>query len=336
MNAVVLSIVIPTYQRATCLKLLLASLTSELSDFPTDCEVIVLDNASADNTQEVVAQFSAEFPIQYVRKEKNIGMDGNIASCFDAASGKYLWVLGDDEILYRGTFDYVLNFCRTKDFGILHMENGGFNDGEENEVRLISIPDNLKITSLNSIRMFREANIFLTFISANIINRDAVINKFPEFSSRSDINTFLPQMAWMYSVLKAMDNHFLIRTPMFGALTGNTGGYKLIEVFGVNLINITKKYFSQSFPDAINIMSNAVVTRLVPGEVMRQTGKSSTKSKFEYEDINAVISLCFSKNIYFIIFLKPILSNSKFLRLFSFFSVRVFNRINKKFKYFML
>lgn len=336
MTEISLSIVIPTYNRASKLNYLLSSLFGKSCNFHTDVEVVILDNASADNTEDVVSNFSKSYPIKYLKREKNIGMDANIASCFDAANGKYLWVLGDDEILYRGTLDYVLNLCRVENFGILYMENRGFQDGEENKVELISVPGTPDVITLSSEKMFREVNVFLTFISANIVNKSAVINSFPEFNSRSDTNTFLPQMAWMYSALKSVDQHFFVRSPMLGALTGNTGGYKLIEVFGINLINITKKYFDKSLPAAANIMSNAVITRLLPGEIIRQNGESSAKSKFEHEDVKKAIYSCFENKIYFKIFLKPILSGSVFKRKISFFFVRVFNRVNKKIRYAML
>lgn len=336
MTSIVLSIVIPTYQRAKCLQLLLMSLTQNLSNWPIDCEVIVLDNASKDNTNDVVSRFEDYFPIKYFCNEKNIGMDGNIASCFDVSSGKYLWVLGDDEILYSGTLEYVLNLCRTKEFGLLHMENGGFRNDEGHKVSEIAISRTPKITSLNSKDMFRQANIFLTFISANVINKKSIIEKFPDFNAKAEINTFLPQMAWIYSALKTMDNHFFVQSPMFGALTGNTGGYKFIEVFGVNLIRITKKYFSDGPLDAVGIMSNAVITRLIPGEIMHQLGKSSVKSKFEHEDINSSIKKCFGDKVYFKLFLMPLLSGSKISRQVAFLFVRIFNKFNKKMKYIML
>jgi len=332
----ILTIVIPTFRRAACLKILLSSITSDISDFPTDLEIIVLDNASPDNTENIVSEFANTFPIKYFRHDENIGMDGNIAACFNVASGKYLWVLGDDEILYKGTLNYVLNLCRNREFGILYIENDGFRDGEGMTIALRSIPENIKIKILNSETIFREVNVFLTFISANIVNRAEILRKFPEFDFRSDTGTFLPQMAWMYSVLKAADSHIYIYTPMFGAMTGNTGGYRLIQVFGVNLINITKKYFAEDSFAAANIMSNAVVTRLLPGELMHQFGDAASKSNFEYEDINAMIDSCFGSNKYGNIFLKGILSNSKLRREVSFFSVRVLNKINKILHYALL
>ena len=329
----ILSIVIPTFRRAACLNILLSSITSDVSDFPTDLEIIVLDNASPDNTRDIVLEFANIFPIKYFRHDENIGMDGNIAACFNAASGKYLWVLGDDEILYQGTLNYVLNLCRNREFGILYMENGGFKDGEEGAIALRSIPENIKIRTLNSEKIFREVNVFLTFISANIINRAEILRKLPDFDFRSDTGTFLPQMAWMYSVLKVVDSHIYIYTPMFGAMTGNTGGYKLIQVFGVNLLSITKKYFPEDYFANANIMSNSVVTRLLPGELMHQFGNAASKSNFEHEDINLMITSCFGNNKYANFFLRGILSKSKLRREISFFGVRVFNKINKNLHY---
>ncbi|WP_333693851.1 glycosyltransferase, partial [Phaeobacter italicus] len=50
-----LSICIPTFNRASYLRTLLASLAEDLHQLPWPVEVIVSDNASPDETAEVVA-----------------------------------------------------------------------------------------------------------------------------------------------------------------------------------------------------------------------------------------------------------------------------------------
>ena len=333
----VLSIVIPTYNRSFSLRYTLLSIFNGFDNFPEEIEVIILDNASPDNTKDIVSEFSENFPITYFCRPENIGMDGNIASCFDTASGKYLWVLGDDEILYQGTIDFVLNFCIQEEFGILYLESNGFKIGQEDLTLQSIISPKLDIQPLNSEDMFRQTNVFLTFISGNIVNKKIIKNVFPQFDASTDMNTFLPQMAWIYSALKAIDKHFYVSNFMVGALNGNTGGYKLIEVFGINLINITKKYFHDSMPQANRIMLNAVMTRLIPGELMRQASALDIgKNKFESENIDEKTLSCFRKGIYYFIFLKPIVLGGIKKRKIYFLLLRIFNKINKKMKYRLL
>ena len=337
MSRITLSIVVPTYNRAELLNCLLVSIVKDFTQWPSDLELIVIDNASTDETSAIISRFADKnFPIQYLVNEKNIGMDGNLAACFDVASGKYFWQVGDDEIMYRGTVQYVLELCRNQEFGVLHLASKGFTNGQQAEISLLAKPNRVEAEVLDSKKLFRLANVFLTFISANVINRQAVLMRFPNFDTKAELNTNLPQLAWTFSALKASDVHCYIGTPLLGALAGNTGGYKLIEVFGVNLINITKKYLHDLIPNAERIMSNAVLIAVLPGGLMSQHSKSNLTSKFEHENVIVNAEACFKGFMYFKIFIRPILSNSNFKRKVAFFLVRVANRVNRKLKYFFL
>ena len=337
MSNIKLSIVVPTYNRAELLNCLLISIVSDFSQWPSDLELIVIDNASTDRTSAVVSIFiNRNIPIKYLVNEKNIGMDGNLAACFDVASGKYFWQIGDDEVMYRGTAKYILELCRAKDFGILHLASEWFSNGQQAEVSSREKPKEVIVEALASNSLFRLANIFLTFISANVINREAILIRFPVFDAKAETNTNLPQLAWTYSALKVSDDHFHIRTPLFGALGGNTSGYKLIEVFGVNLIKITRKYLQDVIPNAERIMTNAVVTRLLPGELIRQLGFAQRKNKFDSENLREAAESCFRGNLYYVVFIKPLFLDSIILKMVTFFLVRIFNRINRMLNYILL
>jgi glycosyltransferase involved in cell wall biosynthesis len=68
----VVTVVIPTYQRARYLPHLFAALGAQV--YPAErLEVVVVDNSSADNTEEVVAEWarSLPFPMRFHRKENN-------------------------------------------------------------------------------------------------------------------------------------------------------------------------------------------------------------------------------------------------------------------------
>nr|WP_260439156.1 glycosyltransferase [Flavobacterium branchiophilum] len=60
------------------------------------------NNASTDETEAVIKKYEAMgMPIQYYKNEQNIGADGNFEKCFSKALGKYVWIFGDDELLFN-------------------------------------------------------------------------------------------------------------------------------------------------------------------------------------------------------------------------------------------
>ena len=87
---------IPTYNRAEWLRGAIASVLAQSYEAFT---LVVSDNASSDNTREVVASFE-DTRIRYCRSEHNIGMTGNLNRLIDLAQTEFLVLLCDDDALH--------------------------------------------------------------------------------------------------------------------------------------------------------------------------------------------------------------------------------------------
>ena len=91
------SIGIPTYNRATTLR---RALKSILEQTYQNLEIIVSDNCSPDTeTKNIVQEFMIkDSRIKYFRQEKNLGLFYNTKFVFDVAHGEYFaWLCDDDE-----------------------------------------------------------------------------------------------------------------------------------------------------------------------------------------------------------------------------------------------
>lgn len=101
-----LSICIPTYNRANYLKEALESLISQVTE---DIEIVISDNASTDNTKEIVRFYQQKFrQITYFCWDKNMGADRNYLRVIELAKGDYCWFLGSDDALYSGAICRIL------------------------------------------------------------------------------------------------------------------------------------------------------------------------------------------------------------------------------------
>ncbi|MBD2570829.1 glycosyltransferase family 2 protein [Anabaena lutea] len=106
-----LTIAIPTYNRATLLDKQLTWLAKAIKGFESECEIIVSDNCSEDNTQEIINKWQARFSNTVFlnnRNSKNIGLMPNIAFCIQSASGQYIWTVGDDDPIQEKSLAYVV------------------------------------------------------------------------------------------------------------------------------------------------------------------------------------------------------------------------------------
>ncbi|MFG1399393.1 glycosyltransferase family 2 protein [Roseixanthobacter pseudopolyaromaticivorans] len=94
-----LSLCIPTYNRAPFLDYLLSSLARECA-FGFSFEIVVSDNASSDETAEVVARHQeAGLALCYFRQDENKGGLPNLLTAFRRARGRYVMYLADDDLI---------------------------------------------------------------------------------------------------------------------------------------------------------------------------------------------------------------------------------------------
>lgn len=106
----ILSICIPTYNRAVYLKDALNSIIDQLDDTNRDkVAICVSDNASEDNTKELIESFRKKHKhITYFRWDKNMGADANFLKSVNIALGEYCLILGSDDIVEPGGIERML------------------------------------------------------------------------------------------------------------------------------------------------------------------------------------------------------------------------------------
>lgn len=99
---------IPTRNRAVLLKDCVAS---ALAQSYRNIEVLVCDNASTDDTAATLGAI-ADPRLRVLRNNENIGMLGNYARCVQEASGEYLVLVADDNILDPSFLEKCVNLVR--------------------------------------------------------------------------------------------------------------------------------------------------------------------------------------------------------------------------------
>ncbi len=106
-----LTIGIPTYNRAKFLQAQLKWLAEAVKGFEEQCEVFVSDNCSTDETSKVIEEWEKdlhEINFRWNRNDQNVGLMNNIKCCMEAASGKYIWTIGDDDPISPEAIGYVV------------------------------------------------------------------------------------------------------------------------------------------------------------------------------------------------------------------------------------
>ncbi|MBE6105122.1 glycosyltransferase [Anaerovibrio lipolyticus] len=107
-----LTIGIPTYNRSKYLDRCLGAVLSDIGN-DDSIEVLVSDNASKDNTAEVLARYKSLYSnLRVVHQKENIGGTNNFSYIWEHAAGEYVNLIGDDDYIFPGaikTWKKVLN-----------------------------------------------------------------------------------------------------------------------------------------------------------------------------------------------------------------------------------
>ena len=95
-----LDVIIPTYNRAKYLKTALESLFESTAQWR---QTIILNNASTDNTLEVIEQVKHQYPnrvVKVITNSSNIGNAGNFKRTQEIAENEYTAIFHDDDVIH--------------------------------------------------------------------------------------------------------------------------------------------------------------------------------------------------------------------------------------------
>ena len=109
----ILSICIPSFNRLDCLENCLESIlisSKNVNDF--EFEVSVSDNFSDEDPIEVINKYNKQFKIIYNRNKKNLGFALNAIKSVKISTGKYAWLIGNDDLILPNTLKNLKNIFK--------------------------------------------------------------------------------------------------------------------------------------------------------------------------------------------------------------------------------
>ncbi len=317
-----LTFAIPTFGRAESLSKLLAILLEQLHG-ETRVELIVSDNASSDETAEVVSRYEASgLPLRYLRNHTDVGADRNILQCFERATGKYVWIFSDDDVIAPGTFDRVLGVLSEQRYDLVCIR-AYFFKGEYNSHRNFKPVRDLEFTEPEALA--RQFHVFFTFVSGIILNKERIAS-IPHEPFESLAGSKLAQLAPFYTALNHQRRSLLIRDPLIAATGNGRVGYALYNVFGPTLKKITGEWVQDK--KVQRAILNETLKRFLPFFLYSsRISKVSTVP----EDPHQVLRYCYGDNFRYWLFDFPIYVLPVPLARVWLFAVKVVNRIDALF-----
>ena len=320
-----LTIAIPTYNREKYLKILLSILEPQVLNEPR-LELIVSDNASIDGTESLVQAYSGVITgFRYIKNKTNLGADGNILQCFEQARGKYVWILGDDDVVAPDAVRRIMACLESGEYDLVYVSSFSFEGDhafeEQKEYR--------KPSEIRDVLVFvRRINVMFTFISGNIVNKTRVL-EVQHSDLTSLVGTSLVQLGWMYAALNEYRCSLYIHEKLVGGRSSNTGGYRLFQAFGPNIKAITERRLHEKALQ--RLILNGTLMRFWPAMLINYRLSSSA---FEREaHPREMLGPTFRSNFRYWIFVYPILNSpSLFAKTWLLFT-RILNKLDKSLGY---
>lgn len=111
-----LAVAIPTYNRAECLRRILANVAAQIraEKLNDQVQICVSDNASPDDTPRVISDFRRDYPdisLASGRNDRNTLFVGNIRSVAALGDAEYIALTGDDDSPRPGALKRILDAC---------------------------------------------------------------------------------------------------------------------------------------------------------------------------------------------------------------------------------
>jgi len=131
------SVIIPTYNRA---HLLGRAIQSVLNQTYQDFELIIVDDASSDNTEEVVKSFHDD-RIKYIRHDENKGAGAARNTGIKAARGEYIAFQDDDDKWLPNKLEKQVKVLEDSppEIGVVYTDFQRFDKKSENKPKMVKV-----------------------------------------------------------------------------------------------------------------------------------------------------------------------------------------------------
>lgn len=230
-NQPILSLCIPIYNRLKYLERQLARFVEDKDLFGDQIQLIISDNCSTDDLLSCCEKYQQQgLKLLYHRNDTNLGADGNFDWCFHHADGRYVWLLGSDDVPVKGVLTKVIECLSSNDYGLFHLSQRRM----DQEIAIYNDSDEMAVS----------VNYWFTFMSANIIRTDSLMSV-NLFDYRHSFMIQVP--AYLNACCSSQRNAILFLPEFFEKETdgANNGGYNLFQVFVINLYGIYESFMDK-------------------------------------------------------------------------------------------
>lgn len=247
------------------------SVFAAIAGHERDVEIVISDNASPDNTRNVILEFQVAHPsIRYHRNAQNIGIR-NFYLLAALAQGENIWIFGDDDKMEANAVSVVLDHLRAG-YDLI-ICNYTFWDRQFYKMRR-----KMRGISGRKDQIFEDANelmkrfgLHLGYISSIVIKRSLFL-KPPASEYEVFLEYGFPHLYSIYAgIVNCVCKTGFIAAPLVRNRGGNSGNYDWYKFFVVGSSLIFDKLQTKGYAkNAVFSAKNQVLRRFVIPNLLRR------------------------------------------------------------------
>lgn len=227
-----LSICIPTYNRASYLEGAILNIITD-NAFGDEVEIIISDNASTDNTEEIAKKYTQKhYNIKYYKNEENI-RDKNFMLALQRGNGLYRRLFNDTLRFKERALQKMLDIIRIspQNRPLFFYQNITFlNSNTQKKIN-------------NPAELILNTSYWITWIG-NFGNWKHIINNIPSPNECAPL--LLTQVDWSFKIMSGNQCAQIYFDDYFESIIPNKkGGYNIFNVFINNYLLIIRQYIDK-------------------------------------------------------------------------------------------
>ncbi|MFC0226527.1 glycosyltransferase family 2 protein [Serratia aquatilis] len=206
---ILLSVIIAAHNSGNYLRETLQSLLDALGESITDCEIILINDASSDNTEAVLSEFTQTHPQarSFNVEFKNIGKVRNFAIA--NSHGEYITMLDSDDLLKKGSLNEISSFLYQNKPDLLLTKLHEVHEITDVDQNWKGLKTEL-LTQNEAITRFLIHKDFQAHLIGQFIKRSLLqANPIPDFSCYEDFYIFPQLLTQSQSIIYSRESHYL-------------------------------------------------------------------------------------------------------------------------------
>ncbi|MHA8072227.1 glycosyltransferase family 2 protein [Aquirufa ecclesiirivi] len=176
-----ISIIITSYNRSY---IIATALDSVLMQDYENLEIIVIDNCSTDETDEVISKYLIDSRVRYIKNEVNIGAVPSLIKAVELCNGTYFTHVSSDDRLINNSFisDAVELINKYPTMVVLTAKNIFFNE----TTKAYRFPDSYKNSKFYDRECVNGKEVFLEYMNSYPVTMGASLLRRKEFIGLKD------------------------------------------------------------------------------------------------------------------------------------------------------